>query len=168
MKKLLSILFCLLFASGAWAGDDCAMDMGSDTVSPLQSKYGAFETLKKPTLDLKNRALHHAIKLPSGVVVAYTVGGCAHYSYRYTFSHLADMPAGKGKALFDYVRAQAKLLPVDAQEHTNLNESIAKLEKAAPKPEHWSHGNDLEISGDETNELELTKDGFALSYDFPL
>lgn len=94
MKKIITLICVALltganaFAEAPQAQDQCAYDF-PNAKSALDQKSKDFLLIKKPVRNNKEKVLTQKAVLKKGKVkLAFTTGGCAHYSYSFTFSNL--------------------------------------------------------------------------------
>jgi len=169
--NILAIFLMALFAAiitGAQAQDDCFVELDK-----LESQLGdsdtSITTIQPPGIDPATRGLSHVIELASGARVEFSAGGCVHYGFSYTFSRLKQMPAGRDRTLFDFIRTQVKLLPLQADDADFLSRMLDTLQQASVKPDNWMTPTELlSAFGDANVYLSLYEDGFKILYDFPL
>ena len=169
MGKLLiataSLLLAVSTAANAKSSEGCILDLRKLT-SHIDDSAGFIKTLQSPKTEKRN--LTHIVELSSGVKVEFSVGGCVHYGFSYTFSQLKEMPTEKGK-LFDFIRGQLRLLPLKDGKADSLERMVDVLQKASAVPENWQAPTELfSPFGDASAFLSLKKGAFVISYDFPL
>lgn len=90
VKLFTVILFvgAYAFAEAPQAQDQCAYDF-PNAKSALDQKSKDFLSIKKPVRNYKEKILtQKAVLKKEKVKLAFTTGGCAHYSYSFTFSNL--------------------------------------------------------------------------------
>jgi len=94
MKKLIALIGVAFlngataYAEAPQAQDQCSYDF-PNAKSALDQKSKDFLSIKKPVRNNKDKVLtQKAVFKKDKVKLAFTTGGCAHYSYSFTFSNL--------------------------------------------------------------------------------
>ncbi|MES2802799.1 MAG: hypothetical protein V4654_09930 [Bdellovibrionota bacterium] len=96
MKKLITLI-CVALLTGAnvyaeapQAQDQCSYDF-PNAKSALDTKSKDFLSFKKPVRNNKEKVLtQKAVLKKDKVKITFTTGGCAHYSYSFTFANLKE------------------------------------------------------------------------------
>lgn len=178
-RAIACLIITLLSATTAHAQDDaatppitdadCVLQL-SDLQSQLRINDTATTTVSAPDLDAVSRILTHRLLLPSGGKLAFTAGGCTHYSFSYHFTQLPDMPAVTDPAWFGYIRARTESLPyATADDREFMSRMVEALTEQSAQWTNRSEPLDGTL-GDSTIALtpHPAENGFSISYDFPL
>lgn len=148
--------------------DDCTLERAAikgklDTAAPAVRKV-----IASSTFDAERRQITETVELATGVKATYSMGGCHHVSYGYSW----ELPAIEATDVRSYVTLARKLLgqtPLLSKEDI-LDSTLAQVEAAEPK----QSGNDgwSLPCGDAHCELMVTRTGatmkISLSYDFAM
>lgn len=170
MKKILPVFICIALCSfTADAETQCMLDLNEIT-SFIDSSSSEISVLAPATLTHAKRELTHKIKLRNGAEVGLSMGGCVHYGYTLTFTHVPNLHAKLDKENLAIVKENIQLLPL-------VKDSGFAYVKGHILSEDWRPDSKFQCQngpcvlfkcGDATCDLEVGEQIFIIGYDFPL
>jgi hypothetical protein len=149
--------------------DDCTLQREAIASKLLHGTVGT-KTLLEPTFDPEERHLHERIELSDGVVVAFAIGGCAHYAYELEYELPATAVPNDAERRLDALEALLRRTPIADDLAIDFADRIRKRAKPAT-PRDPAGPWELDC-GDAICTVDVTPDGqvvrMKVSYDFPL
>lgn len=174
--KSFAKLFCVVlfvganaFAEAPQAQDQCVYDFPS-AKSALDTKSKDFLSIKKPIRNNKEKILtQKAVLKKEKVKLAFTTGGCAHYSYSFTFSNLKQNDFMSDVAFTKAIEL-LKATPTTTEGQALTKTLIEALEQSAMNKIFRPPNSNYDIScGDAQCSLDASVKGeLKTSYSFAL
>ena len=101
------ILLCLR-ATPVKADEECAL--GMQAIKPAMTVNEDLKQSHNITFDEQSRHLTEKLILTNGLKITYTVGGCTHYDYEYTFENIPK-ELFNGENGYDFAISLLKQIP---------------------------------------------------------
>ncbi|EKD41923.1 MAG: hypothetical protein ACD_73C00440G0003 [uncultured bacterium] len=145
--------------------ENCVLDKETAINALLNPKDPNIKEVFPPKKYLDGRRLTESLLMKDGTKIIYDVGGCAHYSYSFTYENIKDISAMDNKNILKLALSLLRKTPSLKE----INVLPYTLEQAQTKEIKLTN-NTLDLPcGDAVCSVEIKgPHSLTISYDFPL